>query len=381
VRSGGHSNAGLSTNDGGMVIDLGPMNEVRLLDPERRLVRLGSGATWLQAARTMSQWKLAVSSGDTTTVGVGGLLCAGGIGWIVRRQGLAIDHVVAVEVVTADGDLLRATAEDNPELFWGIRGGGGNLGIATAFELVAWPNDGVFFGSISYPATERAQVLRGWSRYQRSAPEELTSIVQLVPSFGGAELPPVSILACYGGSDPAAAQAALEPLLHLGTLLGNTVQPMPYHQVLAETGALPPGWQPWVRTSFAEVCSDELIDTALVSAERMDRLYVELRALGGAMRRVSADATAFAHRNREAMLLAVNLGGPDDHRQAAAGYHAFWDSVAPYVSGAYIGFMSELDDAGVAAVYPPETYARLADLKRVYDPENIFRRTANVPPS
>ncbi|TDW15530.1 FAD-binding oxidoreductase [Kribbella kalugense] len=176
VRGGGHSFAGLGTNDGGVVIDLGKLAGIEIIDKERHVVRIGGGATWGQVAAALAPHGLAISSGDTKSVGVGGLTLSGGMGWKVRKYGLALDQLVAVQLVTAAGDVVRAADDENPELFWAIRGGGGNLGIVTAFDFAAHPTTDIFFGKIAFPANEIAEVLQGWAEYQRTAPAELTSI-------------------------------------------------------------------------------------------------------------------------------------------------------------------------------------------------------------
>ena len=183
VRGGGHSYAGFGTNDGGLVIDLSRLANVEIIDKERHLVRIGGGATWGQVAAALAPHDLAISSGDTKSVGVGGLTLTGGIGWKVRKYGLALDNVAAAEVVTANGQVVHASAQENPELFWAIRGGGGNFGIVTAFEFVAHPTTDVFYGKIAFPAPEAATVLRGWADYLRTAPEELTSVAGLRQSI------------------------------------------------------------------------------------------------------------------------------------------------------------------------------------------------------
>jgi FAD/FMN-containing dehydrogenase len=378
VRSTGHSNAGLSTNHGGMVIDVRPMAEVRLLDPERRLVRLGSGATWGEASRVLGRHDLAISSGDTTSVGVGGLLLGGGIGWLVRRFGLTIDSLVAAELVTADGAIVRVSADDDPELFWALRGGGGNFGVVTAFELTANRVPGVFFGKITYPRSEAATVLKGWRDYLRIAPDELTSFVPLYPSFGGDPMP-LFIGVCYAGDDPAAAERAMAPLLALGSVLEQDVAPMPYLEVLEDPGQLPPGLIPWVRNRFVDQLSDELIDILVAEADRRPALYVELRSLGGAVAAVDPAATAYACRDSEALVMTVLL---DNDPGPQAEFEAMWSQLGELTSPfGYANLLSTATPADVAAVYPPATYARLAAVKARVDPENVFRGNHNIPPA
>src|SRR5690606_8369689 len=178
------------TNDGGLVLDLGRLAEIELIDSDRHLVRIGGGATWGAVADALAPHGLAISSGDTRGVGVGGLTLGGGIGWKLRRYGLALDALVAAELVTADGSLVRVDAEQQPDLFWAIRGGGGNFGVVTAFEFAAHPTTDLHFGRIVFPAAEAGPVLLGWADHLRGAPEELTSIADLAnPMAGGPEAP------------------------------------------------------------------------------------------------------------------------------------------------------------------------------------------------
>src|SRR5690606_30919017 len=210
VRSGGHGATGLSTNDGGLVIDLSHFNSVEVLDPAQRLVRIGTGAKWGDVAQALAPHGLAISSGDTLSVGVGGLTLGGGIGWMVRKYGLAIDNLVAADVVTANGELVRASKDENPDLLWALEGGGGNFGVVTAFEFVAQPVRKVFFGNIVYGLDNLAELIAGWRDGMRKAPEELTTMLVTLPSFMG--MPPAAIvMCCYAGDDQAAADKALKP--------------------------------------------------------------------------------------------------------------------------------------------------------------------------
>ena len=219
VRGGGHGFAGFGTNDDGVVLDLGALDAVEVVDEERHVVRVGGGATWGQVMDALAPHGLAISSGDTKQVGVGGLTLTGGIGWKVRKYGLALDNLVAVEMVTATGELLRASGEENTELFWAVRGGGGNFGVVTAFEFLAHRTTDVFFGTISFPAAEAPRVLDGWAAYFREAPEELTSNVVLANPFLGGPNAPVQVLVTYDGDDPELAARAIDPIRRLGTVL------------------------------------------------------------------------------------------------------------------------------------------------------------------
>ena len=380
VRSGGHSGAGFSTNDGGLVIDLSPIAGIEIVDRRERIVRIGSGARWIDVATTLGAHDLAISSGDTTSVGVGGLMLGGGMGWMVRRHGLAIDSLVAAEVVTADGRVVRASAEEHADLFWALRGGGGNFGVVTTFEVVAQPVDRVLFGTISYPADAAGAVLRGWRDVMRTASDDLTTTARIYPSFGGPTAP-LEIAVCYAGDDPDAGGEAIAPLLRLGAVTDPDIRAMPYADVLDAPGELPPTWRPWVRNRFANACSDDLIAAVTANAGTLGAMFVEIRSLGGAFGRVAPDATAFAHRGAEVMVMTALLGSPDDHRGVTADFEAFWQLLRPLTAGAYGNFLTTADEEDVAAMYPPQTHARLAQVKRTYDPDNLFDRNHNIAPA
>jgi FAD/FMN-containing dehydrogenase len=381
VRGGGHGFPGFGTNDGGVVIDLGELATVEIVDDERHLVRIGGGATWGQVAAALAPHGLAISSGDTKSVGVGGLTLTGGIGWKVRKYGLALDNVVAAEVVTADGGLVRASAQENPELFWAIRGGGGNFGIVTAFEFAAHPTTDVYYGKITFPAAEAATVLRGWADYLRTAPEELTSIVNLANPFAGGPEAPVEIHVAFDGDDPELATKALDPIRRLGTVLGDDVALKPYSDTLVEGAIVPPGIQIMTRSAFAERESVPAVLQILTEAGASERPpFIAVRSVGGAVSRVPDDATAYAHRKAELMFVTTIAGPKPVVDSARPALEATWARLAPHVTGAYANFLASATEEDVAAIYPPETYKRLAAVKRQYDPGNLFAHNHNVRP-
>ncbi|MFI6300037.1 FAD-binding oxidoreductase [Nonomuraea sp. NPDC050790] len=379
VRGGGHSFAGFGTNDGGVVIDLRLLAGVEVLDGHR--VRIGGGATWGEVAAALAPHDLAISSGDTRSVGVGGLTLTGGIGWKVRKYGLAMDSLVAAEVVTADGELVRASERENPELFWALRGGGGNFGIVTAFEFAAHRTTEVFFGAVSFPAAQAAAVLGGWAEYVRHAPEELTTIASLANPAAGGPNAPVEIAVAFDGDDPERAGAAIDPIRRLGTVVGDTVRPMPYADVLVDGLVPPPGLTLVTRAAFAEEESvPEVLRILSEAGAAQGAPFIAIRSVGGAMARVPADATAFAHRHAELMFV-TTVGGPTPVVEAARpGLDAIWERLAPHVSGAYANFLAAATEQDVAAIYPKETYERLAAVKRQYDPANLFAGNHNIRP-
>jgi FAD/FMN-containing dehydrogenase len=238
VRSGGHSPAGYGTNNGGMVIDLSQMKAISV-DPERCWARLEAGLTWNEVANALQPYGLALTSGDTGTVGVGGLMLGGGIGWMVRKYGMTIDHLCAVELVTADGQSLRTSSDERPDLFWGLRGGGGNFGIATAFEVEIHQAGMVLGGAVFYEMAEAEAILQEYARYAVAAPEELTTMALLMAAPPAPFIPPskqgvpvVAIFICYTG-DLAQGEQFIAPLRQLGTIVADVISPIPYPVMFA----------------------------------------------------------------------------------------------------------------------------------------------------
>jgi FAD/FMN-containing dehydrogenase len=381
VRGGGHSFAGFGTNDDGVVIDLGRLANVEVIDKERHLVRIGGGATWGQVAAALAPHGLAISSGDTRSVGVGGLTLTGGIGWKVRKYGLALDNVVTAEVVTAGGEVVRASAEENPELFWAIRGGGGNFGIVTAFEFAAHPTTDVFHGRIAFPASEAATVLQGWAEHLRTAPEELTSVAEFANPFAGGHEAPVEVRVAFDGDDPDLAAQAIDPLRRLGTVIADDVALKPWADTLADGVTPPPGIRLVVRSAFAGKASvPEVLRILAETGSAEGSPFIAVRSVGGAVSRVPDDATAYAHRQAELMLVTTVAGPPPVLEAARPALEGLWAGLAPHVGGAYANFLASATEEDAAAIYPARTYERLAAVKRRYDPGNLFARNHNVRP-
>jgi FAD/FMN-containing dehydrogenase len=381
VRSGGHSMAGLSTHIDGMVIDLRNLGGVEVLDRAARRVRIGAGATWGRVAGVLGWYGLGLTAGDTREVGVGGLTLGGGIGWLVRRHGLAIDNLTAADVVTADGELIRADAEQHGDLFWALRGGGGNFGVVTSFEFTAQPVTTVHFGMIGYEPAGLTDLITGWRDLTRAGDENLTTILNLLPSVPGrpAGAPAVMLQCCYAGPDGAAAADALRPFRALAPVTADTVRAMPYADVLETSPVLPPGARMEVRNALVPVLDDAM--AGAIADLHADGAAIGLRGLGGAAARVAPDATAYAHRDAEALLVAGVMLPPGAPPELAAAPLARWSPVAVRSRGAYVNFLGTATDDDVASVYPPATYRRLADVKRRYDPGNVFRRTHNIRPA
>jgi FAD/FMN-containing dehydrogenase len=377
VRSGGHSPAGQSTNDGGLVMDLSPLHTVEIVNAQQRIVRIGAGATWGQVAQALAPHGLLISSGDTKSVGVGGLTLGGGIGWLVRKHGLAIDNLQAAQLVLADGRSVRASQEEHPDLFWAIRGGGGNMGVAVWFEFVAQPYRSVIGGSITYDIAGLQDVLIGWSKYMRTAPEELTSTMLVLPAMGPNATPQMVLHACYAGDD----ETALQPLLQLGKVTAQEITKKPYADILSEAPHLSPNVQIHSRNGFLKQIDEKVIAALAAHYGRADSPVVQIRALGGAIKRVAAEDTAYAYRDYDAFILAAVFSPADAVKaQVQQKTEAAWQPLAPLVEGAYGNFLSDIDQASAAECYPPATYARLASIKATYDPENIFSQNVNIPP-
>jgi FAD/FMN-containing dehydrogenase len=382
VRGGGHGFQGFGTNDDGIVVDLADLADVEVVDEEHHVVRIGGGATWGQVADALAPRGLAISSGDTKGVGVGGLTLTGGIGWKVRKHGLALDNVVAAEVVTAAGEVVRASDEEHQDLFWALRGGGGNFGIVTAFEFRAHPTTDVFHGRVTFPASEANDVLQGWADYLRSAPEELTAIAGVANPMAGGPAAPVEIHLVFDGDDAEDAAAAIDPIRQLGTVLEDDVALTPYADVLEDAPTPPPGLQFVTRSAFVdkESVADLLRVLTEVGASEGSP-FLALRSVGGAVSRVPDDATAYAHRQAELVVLTFT-GGPAPVVEAARpALQAVWDRFAPHVHGAYANFLSSATDDEVAAIYPVDTRRRLAEIKGRYDPGNLFAGNHNVRPA
>ncbi|PZG18239.1 FAD-binding oxidoreductase [Nonomuraea aridisoli] len=381
VRGGGHAFPGFGTNDGGVVIDLRELADVEIIDAERHLVRIGGGATWGQVADALAPHGLAISSGDTRSVGVGGLTLTGGIGWKVRKYGLALDNVVAAELVTAGGQVVRASAEENPELFWALRGGGGNFGIVTAFDFAAHPTTDVFHGRITFPAAEAATVLQGWADHLRAAPEELTSLANLANPFAGGAEAPVEICVAFDGDDAGLAAKAIDPIRRLGTVIDDDVALRPYADTLVDGMVPPPGIRFLARSAFvAEESVPEALGVLADVGTSGRPPAISVRSVGGAVSRVPGEATAYAYRRAELMVVTTVVGPAPVVEAAGPALEGIWRRLAPHVDGAYANFLSSATEEDVAAVYPEPTYRRLAAVKREYDPGNLFAGNHNIRP-
>jgi FAD/FMN-containing dehydrogenase len=382
VRSGGHLLTGQATNDGGLVLDMTHFNTVTLFDPARRLVRIGAGAHWGEVAAALAEHNLAISSGDTRQVGVGGLTLGGGIGWMVRTHGLTIDSLRAAELITADGRVLRVSAEEYPDLFWAIRGGGGNFGVVTSFDFEAQPCKAIVGGLASYDTAEAHSVLTNWASAMNDAPDELNSTLVLFSGFGPQMPPQVMVLLCYAGDDETVAQRVIEPFHRLGALRSQDIQKKPYAAMLEDAQPLPPSFKMVGHNGFVRTLGAEVLEVLAAHYGQAGAPIAQIRRLGGAMARVDPQATAFAHRENEALVVVPAFAPTDAPKEQVQQIReAAWRPLAPFSSGAYGNFLSEASAASVAAAYPGETYTRLARIKAIYDPENLFDQNLNIQPA
>ncbi|MAS37600.1 MAG: hypothetical protein CL610_26625 [Anaerolineaceae bacterium] len=380
VRSGGHGLTGLATNDGGLVIDLSHFDSVEVLDASSQLVRIGAGATWGNAAKALAAHGLAISSGDTQSVGVGGLTLGGGIGWLVRKYGLTIDSLVAAEMVTADGRALRVSADEHPDLFWALRGGGGNFGVVTSFDFRAQAISSVTGGMIIYDVAELGSVLTKWATYMRTAPEELSSTFVAFPGFGPNMPPQIFVLVCYAGADEAAANDAIGPLLQLGAVVQQNIALKPYHMMLEEA---PPamGVRMVSESGYIKSLDEDVIGVITANHGRAGTPVIQIRSLGGALRRVDPAATAYAWRDYEAAFWSVALVPNDTPQEQIEQIRQnAWRALKPLTTGAYMNFLSDAGESSVRDAYPPDTYNRLARVKALYDPANVFNQNHNIQP-
>jgi FAD/FMN-containing dehydrogenase len=364
VRSGGHGISSISTNDGGTVIDLGALSAVERLDDRR--VRIGPGARWGQVARTLYPWGLAISSGDSGDVGVGGLATTGGIGLMGRAHGLTIDALERATVVTADGSVRTASADENPDLFWAVRGAGANLGIVTSFEFRAAPTPDVVLASFAYALTDPAAFLQQWGSTVEAAPRAISAFLYVM----GGEFAQATVV--YAGTDTDAAARALTPFASLPGVVGQRAQVAPYPSVPLTTGAPHTGQQQATTRTGLAVHLDRALAGRLAAALRGGAVQMlQVRSAGGAINDVAEDATAYAHRHQNFSVTAVTTG-PRGALDAA------WDPVFALMDGLYLSFESAHAVERVADAFPPRTLERLRDVKRRYDPEDVFDQNFDV---
>jgi FAD/FMN-containing dehydrogenase len=386
VRSGGHSLAGHSLSEGGIVLDLSNMRALDI-DPEARTAWAETGLTAGEYTAAAGAYGLATGFGDTRSVGIGGITLGGGVGFLVRKYGLTIDDLLAAEVVTADGQLLRVDAQTHPDLFWAIRGGGGNFGVATRFHFQLHELGTIVGGILILPATP--DVIAGFIAEAEAAPEELSTIANVMPApplpFVPAEhhgrLVVMAMLAYAGEVE--AGERAIAPFRALGKPVADMVRPMRYPEMFPpEQGAYHP--TAVARTMFVDRIDRDVAGTLVEYLQASDATMrvAQLRVLGGAMARVPVEATAFAHRRSRIMVnLVAFYDGPEDRSAREAWVADFAAALHQGNSSVYVNFLGDEGEARVRDAYPGPTWDRLAAIKARYDPTNLFRLNHNISPA
>ncbi len=385
IRSGGHSIAGYSVSDGGIVLDLSNMRDLQ--------IDVGGRTAWVQTGLTAGEYTtaagahgLATGFGDTGSVGLGGLTLGGGIGYLVRRYGLTIDDLLAADIVTADGQLRRVDAENEPDLFWAVRGGGGNFGIATYFQFRLHELGSVFGGMLILPAAP--EVIASFIAEAEAAPDELSTIANIMtappmpflPEELHGKLVMMAMLAYAGG--PEAGQRVIAPFRALATPIADMVRPMRYPEIYPPE---PEGYHPVAaaRTMFVDSIDRSVAEMILeyLQASTGSMAVAQLRVLGGAMARVPVDATAFAHRQSRIMVNVATLyERPEEKATHETWATDFAAALRQSDDGAYVNFLGDEGEGRVRAAYPGATWDRLKIIKAQYDPTNLFRLNQNIPP-
>lgn len=391
VRGGGHNVAGNAVCDGGLVIDLSPMKSVRV-DPERRVVRAEPGLTWGEFDRETQALGLAITGGIQSTTGIAGFTLGGGFGYLARKHGLTCDNLLSADVVTADGRLITASAEQHADLFWGLRGGGGNFGIVTSFEFRLVPLGPVLGGMLLYPLGRAAEVLRFYREYVKSAPDELFTISVFTTAPAAPHIPeplrgqPVLMLIiCYAGDVEKGARI-IQPLRAFGPPAADLVTVKPYREMQQLLDAAnPAGRLNYWKSEFMTGYSDAAIDTLIEFSARAPSPYSKtlFTQMQGAIARVGAHESAYSHRQAP-FLVNINAMWTDRAESEAqiAWARDFWAAMRPFsAGGVYVNFLSGEGEERVRAAYGEETYTRLAALKRAYDPDNVFRLNQNITPA
>jgi len=385
VRSGGHSPVGHSVSEGGIVLDLSDMKALDI-DVERRTVWAEAGLTAGELTSAAAAYGLAIGFGDTGSVGIGGITLGGGVGYLVRKYGLTIDDLLAADIVTADGQILRVDSETHPDLFWAIRGGGGNFGVVTRFQFRLHEVDTVVGGMLILPATP--DVIRSFIAEAEAAPEELSTIANVMTAPPMPFLPAeyhgqliVMAMIVYAG-EVNEGQRAIAPFRALATPIADMIRPMSYPEIYPPDEG---NYHPVAvfRSMFIDAVD---LDTAKLIVDHLQTstaqmAVAQIRVLGGAMARVPAEATAFAHRGRRIMVNVAALYEQPEERAMHDAWVADFAAALRQGDGVYVNFLGDEGEARIHEAYPGATWDRLAAIKARYDPTNLFRLNQNVPPA
>jgi FAD/FMN-containing dehydrogenase len=386
VRSGGHSGAGHGSTEGGVVIDLRALKQLEI-DVAGRTAWAGAGLTALEVTSALAEHGLAIGFGDTGSVGIGGITLGGGVGYLVRKHGLTIDSLLAAEIVTADGQVRIIDEDHEPDLFWAIRGGGGNFGVVTRFRFRLHELPGIVGGLLILPAT--ADTIAGFVAAAGAAPDDLSSIANVMPcppmpfvdAAHHGEVVILSMMVWAG--DPAAAEEALAPFRSLATPVADLVHPGPFTEVYPPDD---PDYHPTAvaRNLFVDRIGRAEAGRIVEHLEASDApiRVAQIRVLGGAAARIPADATAYAHRASPIMInVASFYEGEADRPIRQAWVEGLVRDLLQEDTGVYVNFLVDEGEARIRAAYPGTTWDRLVAIKRHYDPDNVFRRNQNVPPT
>jgi FAD/FMN-containing dehydrogenase len=382
VRGGGHNITGNAVCEGGLMIDLSPMKSVRV-DPQGRTARAEVGLTWGEYNRETQAFGLASTGGVVSTTGIAGLTLGGGLGWLMGKHGLSCDNLLSADIVTADGELLTASAERNPDLFWGLRGGGGNFGVVTSFEYRLHPVVPVLAGMVVHPMSEAKAVLRFYGDFCRSCPDEMIAAAALMTSHDGD--PVAVIIAGYIG-DLASGEAAVAPLRQFGAPLADTIAPTSYVTLNTLFDAAVPygGVQRYWKSSFLKDLGDEVLDIMVArSAKFLSPMSMVLFFhMHGAATRVGRDATAFGLRSDVWDYDVISQWtDPAESAGHIQWTRDFWNAVEPFASGdVYVNHLDAEEATRIREAYR-HGYDRLVALKNKYDPTNLFRLNQNIKPT
>jgi FAD/FMN-containing dehydrogenase len=385
VRAGGHSMAGFSTGDDVLVIDVRNLRRLDV-DADSGMVHAGAGLTAGMVTAELAKHGLAVPFGDTASTGIAGLTLGGGVGYLARKFGLAIDRVRAMEVVTASGDIVVASSEEHPDLFWALRGGGGNFGVVTRFSYEAIRVPETLSGALVLPLT--ADVLGRVLAIAEAAPDELSTIVDIMPAPPAPFIPaervgtPIVFLTLVYAGDPAQGQAVVDRFRAIATPIADLVSPMPYGGIFQFTADAEVPGPAAVRSMYTDALDEATIHRIIERVSAPDRAVfsvTQLRVLGGQVSRVAPEETAFSHRNAELMFtIYALLTEPDRMAEDRQWLTEYFDAVSPLGKGVYVNFLEVEGDARVRAAYGEATYRRLVEIKGRWDPDNLFRRNHNI---
>ena len=386
VRGGGHNVAGYGVCEGGIMIDLSPMKGMRV-DVKNRTARAEPGLTWGEFDLETQVFGLATPGGQISTTGIAGVTLGGGWGWISRKYGLVADNLLSVDIVTADGQSLTASATENAELFWGLRGGGGNFGIVTSFEYRLHVVGPLLAGMVIHPYDKAKEVLKFYQQFTSNMPDELTCHATLMCSEDGD--PVVALIAVFSGSNEEG-ERVLKPLREFGPPLADLFSVMPYTQVQKMVDEpYPAGLHSYWKSSFMSEISDEAIDTLVAQCANlptpMCHVLIE-GILGGAVSRVGQEDTAFNHRDVVYSFLALGVTADlAEAEKCVRWVRKVWEAMQPFSTGSvYVNYLGQEGDEGadrVRAAYGDTKYNRLVALKNKYDPTNLFRLNQNIKPT